>query len=331
MSDRGVGRRAVMGAIASAGAFAAGVRAVAGPALQPPPPATVVPPAWSRARTVPLWPQGAPGAADFKPSPLPDHWPPVFLRNTRDPSLHVFLPKAPSGRALLVIPGGGYEFVSIANEGVDVAARMCALGYAVFVLNYRLPSEGWRDGPVVPLQDAQRAMRIIRSTAASHGVDPDRISAIGFSAGGHLAASLATGFAEPVYAPTDAADRIDARPSAAGLIYPVITMTEPYTHAGSRRLLLGADPSDQLVAARSPEQHVGPTTPPLFLAHACDDPAVPVENSLMMMAAARTAHRPVEAHFFQEGGHAFGVGYPGSPTSEWIPLLHLWLGRALSA
>src|SRR6185312_7601414 len=108
------------------------------------------------------------------------------------------------------------------NEGVDVAARMNPLGYTVFVLNYRLPAEGWRDGPNVPLQDAQRAMRVIRASAKRYRIDPARLSVIGFSAGGHLAASLVTGFAEAVYAPTDAADRLDARPAAAGLIYPVI-------------------------------------------------------------------------------------------------------------
>lgn len=330
MSGSDLGRRALLGTLAGAGALLAGARALAQIPPQPPAPATELPEAWTKAEVLPLWPEGAPGYVDFKPSPLPDHWPPVFLRNTKSPSLHVFLPQTSNGHALLVIPGGGYEFVSIGNEGVDVAARMCGLGYTVFVLDYRLPAEGWRDGPNVPLQDAQRAMRVIRSEAGRFAIDPGLISVIGFSAGGHLAASLTTGFSESVYAPTDSVDGLVARPAAAGLIYPVITMTLPYTHAGSRELLLGKSPSDQLVADRSPERHVSAATPPLFLAHACDDPAVPVENSLMMMAAARTLQRPVEAHFFQEGGHAFGVGFPGTPTSEWIPLFDLWLRRALA-
>lgn len=327
--DRRMDRRATIGLLASAGALAAMSPGQAQP-LRPPPPATTVPPAWSQAPALPLWPMGAPGADDFRSAPLPDAWPPVFLRNTRSPTLHLFLPQQSNGVALLVIPGGGYEFVSIANEGVDVAARACPLGYTVFVLNYRLPAEGWRDGPVVPLQDAQRAMRMIRQGAARFGIDPARVCVLGFSAGGHLAASLATGFAEAVYAPTDDADRLDARPAAAALIYPVITMSRPYTHEGSRQHLLGSTPSDQLVAARSPEAHVGASTPPLFLAHAMDDSAVPVENSLMMMTAMRAAQRPVEAHFFREGGHAFGTGFAGAPTQEWIPLLDLWLRRALS-
>jgi len=289
-----------------------------------------MPEAWPRAQVLPLWPMGAPGAADFRAIPLPEHSPPVFLRNTATPSLHVFRPSQPNGAALLVIPGGGYEFVSVANEGVDVAARTNPLGYTVFVLDYRLPAEGWREGPHVPLQDAQRAMRLIRASAERFRIDPARVAVVGFSAGGHLAASLATGFSEAVYAPADDADRLGARPAAAALIYPVITMTRPFTHEGSRQHLLGAMPSDQLVAARSPERHVGADTPPVFLAHAIDDSAVPVENSLMMMAAMRAANRPAEAHFFQQGGHAFGVGFPGTPTQEWIALLDLWLRGALS-
>ena len=324
-----IARRTALGMLASAGALLGTARGNAQP-LRPPPPATVIPKAWTGAEVLPLWPAGAPGAADFRPTPLPDHSPPVFLRNTASPSLHVFRPSQPNGDVLLVIPGGGYEFVSIANEGIDIAARTNALGYTVFVLNYRLPAEGWRDGPNVPLQDAQRAMRVIRASAGRYGNEPARVAVVGFSAGGHLAASLATGFGEAVYAPSDDADQLDARPSAAGLIYPVITMTRPYTHEGSRQHLLGVSPSDQLFAARSPEQQVGSDTPPVFLAHACDDPAVPVENSLMMMAALRAARRPVEAHFFQRGGHAFGVGFPGTPTQEWIPLFDLWLRNTLS-
>jgi acetyl esterase/lipase len=140
-------------------------------------------------------------------------------------------------------------------------------------------------------------------------------------------ASLATGFDSPVYDPVDAADALSARPSAVGLIYPVIMMEPPFTHRGSRDLLLGPDRSPEAVAARSPVRHVGPDTPPLFLAHAMDDDAVPADNSLLMAAAMRGARRPVEAHLFHEGRHAFGIGRPGTGSELWPDLFARWLER----
>jgi acetyl esterase/lipase len=251
----------------------------------------------------------------------------VFVRNVARPKLHVFRPSRPNGDALLVVPGGAYQFVSISNEGVDIGARMTALGITVFVLTYRLPGEGWVHRADVPLQDAQRAMRVIRSRAARFGVDERKVGVLGFSAGGHLAATLATQHAEQTYEAVDAADEHSARPFAAGLIYPVVTMLKPWTHELSRDLLLGKAPTEADIEHRSAERHVGAATPPAFIVHAIDDPAVPVENSLRMMNAMREAHRPVEAHFLQEGGHAFGVGYPGTPSAHWIELFSAWLGR----
>jgi len=322
-------RRSLLALLAGAGAIAGVARAATTRApVQPPPPLKVMPDAWPRAERLDLWPQGAPGVNDFKAVATPADFPPVFLHNTRSPTLHVFRPDRPNGTAVLAAPGGGYEFVSIANEGVDLAARLNPLGYTVFVLNYRLPAEGWRDRADVPLQDAQRATRLIKSRARDFRVDPEKIVTIGFSAGGHVTASLAT-TAKAAYEPVDAWDQADPHPAAVALIYPVITMTLPYTHAGSRRFLLGDSPSEALVDLRSAERHVDAQTPPLFLVHACDDPAVPVENSLMMFEAARRAKIPVEAHFPQEGGHAFGVGAPGTPASQWPTLLDLWLSRLL--
>jgi acetyl esterase/lipase len=170
-------------------------------------------------------------------------------------------------------------------------------------------------------------MRVIRSRAAVLGIDARKIGVLGFSAGGHLAATLATDHSARVYEPVDTADELDARPCAAGLIYPVVTMEKPLTHEMSRNLLLGESPSDAEVARRSAERHVDSRTPPAFLVHAFDDPAVPVENSLRFMSAMRAAQRPVEAHLLQEGGHAFGVGYPDSPSAHWIELFWSWLRR----
>lgn len=295
--------------------------------LAPPPPPKAVPKAWLDASRVPLWPGNPPGAEGFKPQPLPSDWSPVFLRNVAQPDLRIFRPPHPTGEALLVIPGGAYWFVSAANEGVDLAQRMVTYGVTVCVLTYRLPGEGWKNRSDVPLQDAQRAVRVMRSRASQLGIDANKISVLGFSAGGHLAATLATQHSERTYEPVDSTDELDARPGAAGLIYPVVTMEKPLTHDMSRKLLLGESPSDAEVAHRSAERHVSSDTPPTFIAHAFDDEAVPVDNSLRFMNAMRSAHRPIETHLLQEGGHAFGVGYPRSPSEYWVPLFASWLQR----
>lgn len=296
------------------------------PKLTPPPLPQRLPEAWTNAERIPLWPAEPPGGG-FAPQALPQDWSPVFLRNVAKPDLHVFRPARPSGQALLVVPGGAYWFVSVANEGVALAERMTALGVTVFVLTYRLPGEGWKSRSDVPLQDAQRAMRVIRARAKHFEIDPASLSVLGFSAGGHLAATLAVQHAERTYAPLDEIDRASTRPFAAGLVYPVITMMSPWTHDLSRKSLLGEPTSDSDIRRRSAELHVNADTPPIFLVHATDDDAVPVENSLRMMDALRAAGRPVEAHLLQEGAHAFGTGYPDTPSERWIDLFNAWLNR----
>jgi acetyl esterase/lipase len=295
---------------------------------EPPPPAAEVPANWRRGTTVPLWPGSPPGVAGYRPQPLPAGWSSAYRRNVAIPELQVFRPRHSNGMAVLTMPGGAYWFVSIANEGADLAPRLTARGYTVFVLTYRLPGEGWDARANVPLQDAQRAVRLIRSRATEFRIDPAKVAVLGFSAGGHLAATLATRYAEPTYAAVDAADREDPRPVAAGLIYPVITMREPHTHALSRRQLLGDAPSIADVELRSADLQVGAKTPPVFLVHAMDDAAVPIENSLQMLQALRTAGRPVEAHLLQQGGHAFGIGRPGTPSAQWIELFSAWLAHS---
>lgn len=294
-----------------------------------PPPPKSLPKAWTEAMSIPLWPSGAPGAAEFKAQPVPPDSPPVFLRNIVNPDLRVFRPARPNGHALLVIPGGAYWFVSVANEGVELAERLMPLGITVFVLTYRLPGEGWKHRSDVPLQDAQRAMRVIRSKASTFAIDPNKVSVLGFSAGGHLAATLATAHAEQAYAPSDSTDEMSARPLATALVYPVVTMASQWTHAMSRKLLLGDNPTEAEIQRRSAERHIDASTPPSFVVHAYDDAAVPVENSLHFVTAMRAAKRPVEAHFLQEGGHAFGVGLPGTPSEEWIPTFSKWLARTV--
>ncbi len=288
-----------------------------------------MPRAWIDAEQIPLWPNGTPGGG-YTARAVPADWPDIMVRNIEKPMLRVFRPEKSNGRALLSIPGGAYTFVSILNEGVDVARAMTARGYTVFVLTYRLPDEGWANREDVPLQDAQRAIRVIRANAGRYGFDPAKVAAVGFSAGGHLGATLATGFAEPVYAPRDATDALDARPAAMALIYPVISVTAPVTHGESAMRLLGNAPSATLIAKRSPAQHVSAQTPPIFLVHALDDKAVPAENSMIMLRALQAASRPVELHLFEAGNHGFGVGRPDTPAGQWPALFAAWLDRHLS-
>ena len=263
--------------------------------------------------TMPLWPGKAPGdigtaikvrIRENSSNPAhPDRW----TYGTSRPELVVCKPAKPNGAAVLVIPGGSYEFHAFDNEGLEQARWLNALGVTAFILDYRLPAEGWGGRADVPLQDAQRAIRVIRRDAARLGVDPARVGALGFSAGGHLCGSLATRHAESVYAPVDAADRLSARPDIAGLVYPVVTLMGPATHGGSRDNLLGADAPVEAREHRSVERRVDADTPPLFLVHAQDDGAVPVANSIMLYQAMTDHKRPAEMHLFDQGGHGFGV------------------------
>jgi len=298
---------------------------VAAASAAAPAPAQDAPTRWPPAEHVPLWTGRPPNAAGTLPTPdftmngtAPRRE--LWLRGVARPVLGVFRPAQPDGRALLSIPGGGYQFVSVENEGINVARTFNPLGVTVFVLGYRLPGEGWAAPQDVPLQDGQRAMRLIRADARRYAIDPDRLGVIGFSAGGLLAASLATGWADPVYAPVDAADRIDARPAFAGLVYPVVS---------GDRMRVGTGPA----ARFDPVRRLGGNTPPLFLAHALDDPVVPFAEPMSMLLAAREAGIPVEALFFQEGGHGFGPRYlsPDLPGARWPELFDLWTKRVLAA
>lgn len=274
--------------------------------------------------TLPLWPGKVPGdigtviktrVRDNSSDPAhPDRW----TYGTPRPELVICRPAQPNGAAVLVIPGGSYEFHAFDNEGLEQARWLNALGVTAFILNYRLPAEGWGGRADVPLQDAQRAIRVIRRDAARLGVDPARVAALGFSAGGHLCGSLATRHAESVYAPVDAADRLSARPDIAGLVYPVVTLNGPATHGGSRDNLLGPDAPIEAREHRSVERRVDADTPPLFLVHAQDDGAVPVANSIMLYQAMTDHKRPAEMHLFDQGGHGFGTRLPATmPGSIW--------------
>ncbi len=237
---------------------------------------------------IPLWPEGVPGGVPrgltgsivFRDNPygLTDR----AAHDVTDPILSIFKPARPDGSAILIIPGGGYKWVVIDKEGYEGAQHFSAGGATVYVLRYRLPHQGWQGGADAPLQDAQRALRVIRARAGLDRTDPARVMVMGFSAGGHLAGMLAMRYDAPVYEARDASDALSARPDAAALIYPVATMTRPFVHEGSRLNLIGAQPSPEQVRSYSLENMVQLGMPPVFLMHAEDDDAVPIENALMV-------------------------------------------------
>lgn len=281
-----------------------------------------------------LWPAGPPGGDKVTAvEAIVERGDPKGLRDralihTRKPTLVVFRPKTPNGAAVMLIPGGGYERVVLDKEGYETARWLADRGYTCFVLFYRLPGDGWAAGPDAPLQDAQRGLRLVRSRAAAMGFSSDRVAIMGFSAGGHVAASLTTRFAARVYERIDAADDLSARPSLSALIYPVITMDPASMHGGSRKQLLGVNPTPEQIALYSPERQIGPDLPPVFLLHAADDKAVPVENSLMMFSALKARPIPTEMHIFEEGGHGFGLRFvTGKPVAAWPGLFETFAKR----
>lgn len=281
--------------------------------------------------TIDLWPDGAPGAPT---SPLVET---VNERSTdaqlsdravfgiSNPRMAVFRPAVSNGAAIIITPGGGYKWVVIDKEGYELARWFSARGFTVFVLFYRLPGEGWAAGPNTSLADAQRAVRVVRSRANEFAINPDTVAFMGFSAGGHLCADVATRFAAPVYDAVDAADTLSARPTLAAPIYPVISMSLPVAHAGSRELLIGADAGPARERAHSPQNNVPHDAPPFFLLHAEDDGSVVVENTLLLRAALREKNIPVETHLFQNGGHGFGLQKAlGKPVAAWPELFLRW-------
>ena len=281
--------------------------------------------------TIDLWPGGAPGMpARALVETVNERSTDALVTDravfgiTR-PRMAVFRPDRPNGAAVLLTPGGGYKWVVVDKEGYEMARWLAARGFTAFVLFYRLPGEGWAVGPDVALADAQRAMRLIRHRARDFAVMPERVAAMGFSAGGHVCADLATRFTAKVYAPVDDADALSARPVCAAPIYPVVSMDAAIAHPGSRELLIGPRPTAALEAAHSPERNVPADAPPCFLLHAEDDDVVPVENTLRLRAALKAKGIAVETHLFANGGHGFGLRKAvGKPVEAWPDLWRAW-------
>jgi len=301
---------------------------------QPPPPVSGKgqPPGLPQpSETIDLWPKGAPGAPAVALIETVNERSTDSLVTDRAvfgisrPRMAVFRPDRPNGAAVLLTPGGGYRWVVVDKEGYEMGRWLAARGFTAFVLFYRLPGEGWASGPDSPLADAQRAMRLIRARARDFALDPERVAAMGFSAGGHVCADLSARFRARVYAPVDAADRLSAKPLCAAPIYPVVSMEPALAHPGSRQLMLGPNPSPAQEAAHSPDHNVPADAPPHFLVHAQDDDVVPVENSLRLHAALRAQKVAAEMHLFASGGHGFGLRKAvGKPVEAWPDLWRAW-------
>jgi acetyl esterase/lipase len=279
-----------------------------------------------------LSPAGAPGE-QTEPTTIsitergdPDGLRDRFAVGITEPDLTVFAAAEPNGSALLIIPGGGYTRVVMDKEGYEAAQWFAERGVSSFVLLYRLPGESWVPRSDVPLQDAQRAMRWIRIHADDYGIDVDKIGVMGFSAGGHLAASLATGFHSDVYERQDDIDDASARPDFTVLMYPVISMRADIAHMGSRTNLLGEQPFDEQVESYSVESNVRPDMSPVFLLHAADDESVVPENSLSIYRALIAAGVPTDLHLYATGGHGFGLrNATDQPVAQWPLLVQRWI------
>ena len=281
--------------------------------------------------SIDLWPGDAPGtprrppAEEVRERSTDPSFNDRIVLHVRQPRMAVFRPDRPNGASVLIIPGGGYSWVVIDKEGYELARWLAARGITAFVLFHRLPQEGWASGPDTPLVDVQRAIRLIRYRATAAGLDPQRICALGFSAGGHVCASLLARFADRVYQQADEVDRHSARPDAAAPIYPVVSMSAPHAHPGSRRNLIGESASPELERAHSPHLHVTAEAPPCFLLHAEDDASVPVANTLLLREALRARGVATETHLFPDGGHGFGLRLArGRSVENWPELLFAW-------
>jgi acetyl esterase/lipase len=251
---------------------------------------------------------------------------------TDGPGVYVYLPLAnkANGAAVVICPGGGYGGLAMSYEGHDVARWLNTLGVAGIVLKYRHAPK-YRHP--IPLEDAQRSLRFVRAHAKEWKLDPNRVGILGFSAGGHLAATAGTHFDYGIKSPSDPIDAESCRPDFMILVYPVITMTDPYTHGGSRRNLLGEKPDPKLVASLSNEKQVAKNTPPTFLAHTSEDSAVPPQNSLMFYEALVKNKVPAELHIYEKGRHGLGMNQePKLPFSSWTTRCAAWMdGRGILA
>ncbi|GAB3935304.1 alpha/beta hydrolase [Mucilaginibacter myungsuensis] len=270
---------------------------------------------FAQEKPIPLYPKGVPNS---KPAPADyvEQNDGSHANKVTVPTLTAFLPEKSkaTGAAVVVCPGGGYSGLAIGHEGYAIAKKFNEMGIAAFVLKYRLPSDKIMvDKTIGPLQDAQRAVQMVRESAAEYGINPAKVGIIGFSAGGHLASTAATHFDKVVI---DNPKNTSVRPDFALLIYPVITFGDQ-THRGSQENLTGKGASQELIDLYSNQKQVTANTPPSFLIHSEDDLVVPVQNSLWFYEALLKNKVKAEMHLYQAGGHGFGLNNKTTPD-QWM-------------
>lgn len=248
-----------------------------------------------------------------------------FFRKTSNPSITVFKPEKANGQAVLILPGGGYVGTAFDHEGIDVAKFLNQHGIMAVILRYRIPNDKYcTQKHLAPLRDAIEGIRYIRRRAKEWNLKENSIGVMGFSAGGHLAATTSTLYDRNLF--DIPRDGISGRPDFSILIYPVISFSEPIMHGGSRRNLLGENPDSSLISLFSPEKQIVKSTPPSFLVHAADDKTVHVQNSILYYQASISQGIKAEMHLYPEGGHGFGLNNK-TTADYWPDRLINWLSK----
>ena len=256
---------------------------------------------------LPLWPDGAPNSSGLTGEEQETR--PHFVTNVTHPTLTVYHPEKPNGMAIIMCPGGGYRGLGMDGEGYDMAPWFCGQGITYIVLKYRMPNGHWE----VPVSDAEQAIRMVRQHAKEWNVDPYKVGLMGASAGGHLTATLATHY------------NSETRPDFQILLYPVISMVPGITHGGSRKNLLGDNPTKELEDAYSLERRVSPRSPQAFIVLSADDGAVPPMNSIGYFLALNQQKVPVSMHIYPIGGHGWGFRDNFTYKRQWTEELEKWL------
>lgn len=273
---------------------------------------------FARDDIIPLWPDEPPGGGG--PSGLLRVNTKGSWTNIVSPAIQRFRPENPNGEAVLIAAGGGYRFIGMGREAWPVARWLNANGYTAYVLSYRLPGEKWQAGNLAPLQDAQRAIRMVRAMES-------KVHLLGFSAGGHLLGMAAARPDFRTYPQQDALDEIVPSASSVGLIYPVITLEAPFQHTQTRLMMVGAHATATQVANWSVQNYVTRAYPPTFLAQAEDDRTSNPYNTELMRDVCRRMRVPVELIELSSGGHGFGLGKAGTPAALWDQAYVRWLDK----